>query len=391
MVASGVRDAACRCGVVKFMPQPPTLPRKNIRLLALAGAGFFGFSSIWLLIALRFSQTGWDFTQFYIAAHLPVQSLYDHAAFVAFGEHFLASIGVKYYPPFVRPAVFSMALKPLALFPYWPAFWLWATVGLAAYLTALLILFRKLDLPKNILPWFALFYPAMSGIMTGQDCDVYLLVLVAALMFIVSGKEIAGGCVLALCTYKFNLILFLPIVLLAKTRWKAFFSFAVLSGAAGLASAALVPPAKYFTLLRAIPEITIGFIPGGLRGVTIRLGHPAWYYPIALVGSLLCIYLIWKLPLVESFCVGVTGALMLAYHVTWYDCALLVLPICVAWTGSGKKMRAALLTMLALPFAWLLGNDYCQVIAEILILAYFSWIAFRQPVVAQSVASALEA
>ena len=54
-------------------------------------------------------------------------------------------------------------------------------------------------------------------------------------------------------------------------------------------------------------------------------------------------------------------------------------------------MRAALLTMLALPFAWLLGNDYCQVIAEILILAYFSWIAFRQPVVAQSVASALEA
>jgi len=78
------------------MPQPPTLPRKNIRLLALAGAGFFGFSSIWLLIALRFSQTGWDFTQFYIAAHLPVQSLYDHAAFVAFGEHFLAPIGVKY-------------------------------------------------------------------------------------------------------------------------------------------------------------------------------------------------------------------------------------------------------------------------------------------------------
>jgi hypothetical protein len=54
-------------------------------------------------------------------------------------------------------------------------------------------------------------------------------------------------------------------------------------------------------------------------------------------------------------------------------------------------MRAALLTMLALPFAWLLGNDYCQVVAEILILGYFSWIAFRQPIVAQSVATALEA
>src|SRR4029077_14309605 len=101
------------------MLQPPTPALRNIRQLALAGAGFFGFSSIWLLIALRFSQTGWDFTQFYIAAHLPVQSLYEHAAFVAVGEHCLAPIGVKYYPPFVRPAVFSLALNPLALFPYW--------------------------------------------------------------------------------------------------------------------------------------------------------------------------------------------------------------------------------------------------------------------------------
>ena len=182
---------------------------------------FLGLSSLWLLIAIRSSLTDWDFTQFYIAAHLPVSSLYSRSAFIAFGQQFLAPIGVKYYPPFVRPAVFSLALKPLALFSYWHAYWIWAAAGLASYLAALLILFRRLKLPTHLLPWFALFFPSMFGLITGQDANVYLLVLVCALLLIVSGKEIAGGFLLALCVYKFNLIIFLPLVLLFKASWKS--------------------------------------------------------------------------------------------------------------------------------------------------------------------------
>ena len=341
---------------------------------------FLGLSSLWLLIAIRSSLTDWDFTQFYIAAHLPVSSLYSRSAFIAFGQQFLAPIGVKYYPPFVRPAVFSLALKPLALFSYWHAYWIWAAAGLASYLAALLILFRRLKLPTHLLPWFALFFPSMFGLITGQDANVYLLVLVCALLLIVSGKEIAGGFLLALCVYKFNLIIFLPLVLLFKASWKSLLSFSAGALAAALASAALVPPPKYLALLHSIPRETIGFIPGGIRGLAIRAGHPGWYFPVAAIGAAACIYLIWKLPLLEAFCVALTGSLLLAYHVTWYDCALLVFPVAVACARLAARTRAVALTLLFIPFDWIYGREAFQVFVEVLILSYFAAKAFRPPV-----------
>jgi len=365
------------CDNHKDMPQPVSPYYERLRPLFLACAIFIGLSCLWLIIALRYSQTAWDFTQFYIAAHLPIGSLYARADFVAVGARLLAPIGIKYYPPFVRPAVFSLALKPLALFSYWIAYWIWAALGLVVYLVSLLILFRWRGVPENILPWFALFYPAMFGIVTGQDANVYLLVFIVALLLIISGKETAGGCVLALCVYKFNLILLIPLVLLAKARWRALVSFSITAGAATIVSAALVSPSKYLALLRTIPELTIGFVPGGFRGVTIRIGHPGWYFAIAAIGTIGCLYLIWKLPLVEALSVGITGALMLSYHATWYDCTLLVFPICVAWATSSHKMQAALLTLLVLPIAWLLGHEFFQVFAELLILVHFAGLAFR--------------
>jgi hypothetical protein len=351
----------------------------NFRSISFTFLAYLALSSVWLIIALRFSQTGWDFTQFYIAAHLPVSSLYNRTEFVATGTKLLAPIGINYYPPFVRPAVFALALKPLALFSYWGAYWLWAAVGFAAYLATLLILFRRFDLPKNLLPGFALFAPSLFGIVTGQDANVYLLVLVGALLLILSRKEIAGGLMLALCAYKFNLLLFLPLVLIFKARWKSLFAFTIGTSAAAALSALLAPTSQYLVLLRSIPQQTIGFIPGGVRGVAIRTGHELVYFPLAALGSAFCIYLIWKLPLLDASCVAVTGALLLGYHVTWYDCALLVLPICVAWRASSKNARAWLLALLVLPFAWILGKEAFQVAAETIILFQLTRLASASP------------
>jgi glycosyl transferase family 87 len=358
------------------MPLFTSPSKPNIGSTLLACIAFLALSSLWLLVAVRFSETGWDFTQFYIAAHLPIRSLYDHAEFAAMGRKLLAPIGIYYYPPLVRPAFFALALKPLAFFSYWHAYWLWAAAGFVAYLATLLIIFRWLALPKNLLPAFSLFSPSLFGIVSGQDANVYLFVMAAALLLIVSGREIAGGLVLALCAYKFNLLLFLPFVLLFKARWKSIFAFAIGTAVAALLSALLAPPSQYLALLRSIPQLTIGFIPGGLRGVSIRAGHELLYVPLALLGSVFCIYLIWKLPLIEAFCVAVTSALLLGYHVTWYDFALLVLPICVAWRSASSQMRAALLALLVLPFLWILGKEVFQVVAESIVLFPFARMVF---------------
>ena len=63
-----------------------TAPSKpNLGSTLLACIAFLALSSLWLLVAVRFSETGWDFTLFYSAAHLPIRSLYDSAEFVADG------------------------------------------------------------------------------------------------------------------------------------------------------------------------------------------------------------------------------------------------------------------------------------------------------------------
>ena len=98
--------------------------------------------------------------------------------------------------------------------------------------------------------------------------------------------------------------------------------------------------------LRAIPRETIGFVPAGLHGVAIRLGHEHWYFPAAALCAVACMYFIYKLPLLEALCVAVLAPLLFAYHVTWYDGALLALPITVAWQIPNKKVRAGLLLLL---------------------------------------------
>lgn len=338
---------------------------------------FFAICSIWLIIAIRFPQSGWDFTQFFIVAHMPVHSIYDRAQFTQFGHNTLASLGIEYYPPYVRPAVFALFLKPLSWFSYWTAYWLWAAIGLLSYFLSALLLIRRFALPPGLLPAFALFYPGIFGIVTGQDANVYLLVLVAALGCLLDGHELAAGFLFALCCYKFNLILFVPLVLLFKARWKPLFTFVATSAAAAASSALLAPPSTYLALLRNISQETIGFVPGGLHGIAIRLGHERWYFPAAALGGIFCVYLIYRLPLLEAFCVAILAPLLFAYHVTWYDFALLVLPIAVAWRHSPKPVQVGLLALLLVFPAWLLGGQFYQVTAAVFLLSFFSWESAR--------------
>lgn len=352
----------------------------SFRHVSFASLAFFGLSTIWLIIAIRFSQTGWDFTQFYVAAHLPIHSLYDRAQFIQVGQSLLAPLGIQYFPPYVRPAVFALAFKPLSWFSYWTAYWFWAAAGFLSFFASALLLIRRFALPPAILPAFALFFPAMFGIVTGQDTSVYLLVVVAAVLLILDGREVAGGLLLALCVYKFNLVLFVPLVFLFKARWKPLFTFAAGAVAAAVSSALLAPPASYLALLRIIPRETIGFVPAGLHGVAIRLGHERWYFPLAALLAVFCIYLIFKLPPLESLSVAILAPLLFGYHVTWYDCALLPIPLAVAWRGASKRVRAGLLAMLLVPFAWIFGGQFFQVAAELFLLARFTYLARMQSI-----------
>jgi hypothetical protein len=334
----------------------------------------------WLALALKSPHSkGWDFPVFYIAAHLPVHLLYHHAAFASFAQEHLAPLGIEYYPPFyIRPAVFSVLYRPMMGMPYWDAFWVWAAAGLSAYVLSVLILMRRFHLPGFLLPAYLVFFPALMGIISGQDIGTYLLVLTAAFLLLDKESDAIAGLAFALCVYKFNLILLIPVMLLLRRRYKAltWFAFGVVSLAA--ASIVLAPAREYIRVLVDGPKQIPGFFPVGLRGFGAAV-HQAWCYPVlTLLVVIICVWLMKLLPLPEAFSAAVTGTLLISPYVTWYDSTLLALPLSIIFARGGKMARVFCVAALLVIPLWINGGGFSNkaggfmhVAVEASILAYF--------------------
>src|SRR5947209_532735 len=97
----------------------------------------------WTMLEIHSHQLGWDFPVFYIAAHLPVSSLYNGDAFARFWQEHLRPVGVPHWAPYIRPSLFSLPLRPLRYLPYYWALAIWLSGGLAVYFAAVLTLIRR--------------------------------------------------------------------------------------------------------------------------------------------------------------------------------------------------------------------------------------------------------
>ncbi|MDA1312571.1 MAG: glycosyltransferase 87 family protein [Acidobacteria bacterium] len=340
-------------------PQPsghPAPPKTDRAVLALSLIAFLGCCAGWLWLALNFPETGWDFTEFYLAGRVPVGSLYDQTTFQEYGQRLLLPLGIDYYPPYVRPAVFSLLLRPLMLLNYWPAYWTWAALQFICYLAAIFLLRTRFPFAGELIVGFGLFYPGMMGIVTGQDAHTFTLLLTAGLLLLLKEKPIIAGLVLALCLYKFNLILLIPLLLLVKKEYRALASMAGGGAILAAASALVTSPAQYIELLTTIPEYTISFEPEkvmiGFRAVAHGLGYPVLYYPLAALGAVGSILAMRKLPMAMAFCVAVLGSVLIAYHVTWYDGVCLIIPIIAAMSTESKLANAPAIFLLFLFPLW---------------------------------------
>ena len=328
--------------------------RNEGRLALVSLSVFVLCCSAWVLMALYFPQTGWDFTQFYIAGNIAPASLYDQAVFQQFGRS-LEPAGIHYYPPYVRPSVFSLPLRLVMWLPYWPAFAAWAAIHFACYVLALYLLHRQFRFPPWLMAGFGLFYPAMFGIITGQDSNASLLLMVVALRLLQSDRQTAAGVALGLAVYKFNLILLLPIFLLVQERYRAFAWFCATAAILFASSLLITPAGSYLALLGSIQKYTIGFEPArmlGLRGTAYALQAPYLYPVFALGLAALCIVAFRYLPLVESFCIMLMGSLLCAYHVGWYDASVLAIPCVVVLSRPGTMCRILAAALLFGP-AWM--------------------------------------
>jgi len=268
---------------------------------------------------------------------------------------------------------------------------LFFAIQFALYLVTLWLAFRRFDLPWDLMPVFALFYPALMGIVTGQDPHTLALLMFSGFLLLENDRDVAAGLVWALCLYKFNLALGLPLLLLVRARWKALGAFA--AGGAGLAAAslAIAPASEYLTLLGAIDNYTINFTPEqmiGLRGLAHAAETPSLYPVAALVVAGLSVAHIRRTTLPAAFALAVLGSMLCSYHVNWYDAAILT--PCFAFIMSEKRGLLKLLPLAPIGFLplWL----FPQWIACGLLLLWAGLVfASRTPTVTARVSDAASA
>jgi len=366
--------------VIQHTHQRMTPPARNWWAKVSAVAGLVGAAIVcggWLFFAMVFPETGWDFSQFYITAGLPIESIYDRAAFESRGVEQLAPLGVDYFPPYVRPAVFSLPLGPLAFLSYTHALWLFAGIQFLFLCIVLFLLNRRFGLPCEMIPAFMLCYPAMMGIITGQDPHTLLLLVLSGFLLLEKGRDILAGCTLALCLYKFNLILWLPLLLLARRRWTALGSFCAAGVALAAASALLAPPGDYLRLLANIEQYTIAFTPEsmiGFRALSVTLGWEPLYFLVSPVLVAVGFPLLRNRPLPEAYMLAIIGSMLCSYHVNWYDGALLLIPIAlVRERGSAPAQMLGSVLLAVFPL-WV----YRPVIASMVALLWVL-IAWKTP------------
>jgi len=325
-------------------PRPLSVVWAAISLAVLAG---------WFYIGMHWSETAWDFTLFYVAAHAPLDSIHDQAAFREAALPALAGTGVTYIPPYVRPAVFALALRWMKGMPYWNAYLIWAGLQFVFYSATLWLLARYLGVRVvGFYPW-ALVFPVFFSIITGQDALTLGLILCGALVLLMRGSDTLGGALLSLTLYKFNLFLLLPVYLLLKKRYRALAAYSICGALLAIASAALEPPSLYISLLPRIEEYTIGTTPSimlGLRGLLASLGWGA-VYPVAAVA--LAAYLLFqarRMEFARGFGMAVMACILCAYHAGWYDGAVLILPLGLAVSQGGVALRRLAMALMVIPF-----------------------------------------
>jgi hypothetical protein len=365
--------------MIKVASLVGTSTRRHVVAAIYAAIGAACIMALWNVMLGQSPARGWDFPVFYIAARLPIHSLYDRSAFLSFWQRELQPIGVPHWAPYVRLSVFSFLITPLALFPFYRALYLWFAIGVGAYFASVGLLIYRFRLSAMLVLVYAAFFPAIGGLYSGQDNALYLLALALAVCALESHRDWVAGALLVLTLCKFNLIVLVPVVLLLHRRYRALFMLSM--GAVGVfgMSFALTPFRTYVSAITQAQQKTPFFFPVGLRGFSTSIGEPSFYPFLAGATFILCCWLIKKLPLWEAFCVGITGALLISPYITWYDSTLLAFPLAVIYARSRFVLQIGCTLILSAVPLWMNGGGYngpkgfMHVSVELFIIGYFLW------------------
>ena len=239
-----------------------------------------------------------------------------------------------YYPP-----MFLLIVLPLALAPYFWSLAAWTALTIAGYLFVV----WKIASRREAF-WLALAFPgAIANLVNGQNGFLTFSLLGGALLLL-DDAPIVAGVLFGLLTYKPQIGVLVPIVLIATGRWRAFLTATITAICFAGISLMLFGPETWRAFFASLDLIRHLIVErGGVRFFTMQSafagtrllgGSIAAAYAVQICVFLLAavsVLMIWRsevrFPIKAAALV--VGAMLSSIHLIYYDLVVLGLPI--AW------------------------------------------------------------
>lgn len=361
---------------------------------------FFVLMSALALVSLLFSgqalylerhriASGYgDYVIFYTGAQIvrdgAASKLYDLSRQREYQDKFAVPIRAGALP-FNHPAYELLWHIPLTFLSYIDAYVVWnvINVGLLLGLARWFVPRDRSDLRLMFLLMMFGFYPVLAVFLHGQDSILLTFLIGASIIALKQHKEVAAGVLLALASFKPQLVLPIALAWMCRPYKKAAAAWLVSAILLGILSVSIVGipgTMKYLELISWIDKANYTISPAlmpNLRGMVNSL--LAAQFPIAVfpltalltLGVLAFIVRLWRRVPIENenvfdltIALTLTLAALTSYHAYSHDFALLLLPTLIVTryllTGSAQGavpiLLFAVLLILWIPFPLTYGQ-----------------------------------
>jgi hypothetical protein len=276
---------------------------------------------------------------------------------------------------YTRPPFYAALLKPLTLLPYLAAYGVFCALCLASVLWFVLRFSKECE----ALPLYASFsIPLAAFLPQGQDTPLLLTFAGASILLTRQGRDFLAGMVLSLCAIKFHLFLLIPVLLLAKKRWRILAGAAVGTGVLTLLGFLVAGGRSLEQYVAMLRDPWINFsadMMPNLHGLTasLKLGSAAPLMETGMVCVVVAAFL-WICQRTDNyeflFALSLLCGLLVSYHSGISDQILLLLVFVLIVNSRGEKpLRIALaLTLTPIPYFTGIGVNVVMPIMLLVLL-----------------------
>ena len=298
--------------------------------------------------------------------------------------------------PFDRLAYEALVYVPLSLFSYRNAYWIFVAVNLA--LIVLCIRMLRPYLPKLEQLWYWLpsavflcWVPLGLALVSGHNAILLLALLLASAVSFYQEHDFSAGVILGLTLFRPEFSILIALLFLVWRRWRTVAGFLATSAICLAISAIVTGLAGFESYLRNAFTWNTQPVPlaVSLNGTAHSTVMPNLWCLITMLGHqflssnslhaitavLALALLVWTATRPPNFALAILVVLLVSYHASIYDTALLILPIAMVMDSrigavSGNQLIARnIVAVLFVAFAvfFLLGWNCC--LLALLILA----------------------